>query len=324
MKQWRETAEVFARVADSIGKGESCTVALLHQIKGSSYRRPGAKLFIAGDGGLAGNVSGGCLELDLRERAAAVMTSGSTVEAIHYDTGTDEDTIWGLGLGCEGEVDILLRVFRPDDRKQVDDILQQMQKQKPFRIVWNLADGAIEMDAGSGEIEDESVYLDALQPPPALVLLGGGIDAEPLIAAADTAGFDVTVIDHREANLRFQNLPDHVRTHHLRWTDPFTFPGETTCVVVKNHALEADRQWALRAVQADIDYLGLLGPKKRCRTILQELPENVRGRAYGPIGLDVGAEGAEQIAVCIIAEILAVLAGRSGGHLRDRAQPIHA
>src|SRR5438132_10083168 len=108
MKRWRETAAVLERVALLAETGERAAIATVVSISGSAYRRPGAKFLVERDGRTSGGVSGGCLEADVREVALGLLRDGGT-RLLHYDTGADDETVWGLGLGCEGEVSIFLQ-----------------------------------------------------------------------------------------------------------------------------------------------------------------------------------------------------------------------
>ena len=108
MKHWRETTEIVERVFALVSAGRRAALATVIRIEGSSYRRPGAKFLIEDDGRTLGGVSGGCLEADVREVALRVIQTG-TPQLLHYDTGVDDQTVWGLGLGCNGSVDIFVQ-----------------------------------------------------------------------------------------------------------------------------------------------------------------------------------------------------------------------
>src|SRR5262245_63741078 len=108
MKHWRETAEIIDRIAALASRGRRAAIATVIRIEGSSYRRPGAKLLIEDDGRTLGGVSGGCLEADVRGIALHVIETGAP-QLLHYDTGADDHTVWGLGLGCNGSVDIFVQ-----------------------------------------------------------------------------------------------------------------------------------------------------------------------------------------------------------------------
>src|SRR5262249_3784751 len=108
MKHWRETSEIVERTIVLASAGRRAAIATVVRIDGSAYRRPGARFLIEDDGRTLGGVSGGCLEADVREIAQGVMQTG-TPRLLHYDTGTDDKMIWGLGLGCNGAVDIFVQ-----------------------------------------------------------------------------------------------------------------------------------------------------------------------------------------------------------------------
>src|SRR6266852_8472387 len=108
MKHWHETAAILDRVARLAEAGERAAIATVVRISGSAYRRPGAKFLVERDGRTTGSVSGGCLEADVRENALQLLDGGDP-RLLHYETGPSEQTVWGLGLGCEGAVDIFVQ-----------------------------------------------------------------------------------------------------------------------------------------------------------------------------------------------------------------------
>lgn len=322
MKIWNETFEVLSAAHAGIQGGHPCAIVILTNVKGSAFRRPGAKLLIRADGSMTGNVSGGCLENDLRERALKAMQTGHQ-ETVHYNTGSDEDVIWGLGLGCDGELDLLLvPVLLPGSWLAM--VLAEMHTFETFSLAWSLIPGPAMAPQIAAHRDGES-YLDVLEPPPDLVIVGAGDDAIPLVALAAESGFRVTIADHRPGYLLPERFPRAVSIVHTR---PESADGKLpvsprTMVLIKNHALEMDKKWGTYFDRTDVAYIGLLGPQKRCDKIRAGMTSGNLARVYGPAGLDVGSEGAEQIAVAIIAELIAVHAARTPGHLRHREAPIH-
>jgi xanthine dehydrogenase accessory factor len=302
MKVWREASQVYAEMERLRAAGRRCALATLTRVKGSAYRRPGARLLIRDDGIWLGNVSGGCLESDLRERAQRVIASGQP-ESVHYVTGGDTEVAWGLGLGCNGELDLWLE---PGPVAGCADLLQRLAGEDPINV-------------SAGE------FRQTLAPPPHLIVAGAGDDAVPLVRYAAEAGFRVWVLDHRPAWLRDELFPDAWQRRRARPEQPpADLPrGARVLAVVKNHHLEIDRAWAGVLAAADVRYLGLLGPRARRDNILASLPDEARVRCHGPAGLDIGAEGPEQIAISIVAELLADWTGRAAGFLRDRTAPLH-
>lgn len=321
MKTWNETRAVLEVARSALAAGQPCALALLTHVKGSSFRRPGAKLLIRADGSMTGNVSGGCLENDLRERALRAMQSGQP-ESVHYQTGSDEDTIWGLGLGCDGELDLLVRPIAPSATWPAD-VLRRMETHEAFALDWpadgepRLADFATDPVPGA--------FRDHLEPPPDLVIVGAGDDAIPLVELAIETGFRVTVTDHRPGYLPPHRFPRAVSIKQLRPDAPAdALPHDArTLVVIKNHALEMDKQWAARFARTDVAYIGLLGPHARCDKIRAHMGDARMERVFGPVGLDLGAEGAEQIAVSIVAQLLSVWRQRDAVPLSQRAGSIH-
>jgi xanthine/CO dehydrogenase XdhC/CoxF family maturation factor len=322
MKTWNETFTVLAEAAACLALGQACVLVILTHVKGSAFRRPGAKLLIRADGSMTGNVSGGCLENDLRERALKAMQTGRQ-ETVHYNTGSDEDVIWGLGLGCDGELDLLLVPVAPPGN-WVSTVLACMESFEPVTLAWSVTPGPA-MAPQIAAHRDGEPYLDVLEPPPDLVIVGAGDDAIPLVALAAESGFRVTIADHRLGYLSPDRFPRAVSIIHIR---PETAAGKLpasprTMALIKNHALEMDKKWAAYFDSTAVAYIGLLGPQKRCDKIRAGMTSGNLARVYGPAGLDIGSEGAEQIAIAIIAELIAVHACRTPGHLRHREAPIH-
>jgi xanthine/CO dehydrogenase XdhC/CoxF family maturation factor len=282
-------------------------------------------------------VSGGCLEADVREVALGLLRDGGS-RLLHYDTGSDDETVWGLGLGCEGAVDVFVQSVGPEiARGPAAQALVRMNGHggfdtaQPFSLVTVIKGpgaGAVSVgpSAAATAVEDRgesAVFVEALQPPPVLCIFGAGDDARPLSSLAQEAGFDVTVIDHRRGYLTPERFPTPARLVLRRSNEGVPPLGGEHYAVVQTHSLQHDREWLRALLQQPLAYLGLLGPRGRREEILKQLgatPEKL----FAPVGLDLGAEGPEQVAVSIVSEMLAVRAGRVPAHLRDRQGGIHA
>jgi xanthine/CO dehydrogenase XdhC/CoxF family maturation factor len=159
-----------------------------------------------------------------------------------------------------------------------------------------------------------------------LLICGAGDDAIPLSACAATVGFRVLVADHRSAVLTRERFPDAAELF-LRGPEegvPGSFRGEDAFAVVKAHSFRLDRDWARALLAAETRYVGLLGPRARAERILTELGASSRERVYGPVGLDLGADGPEQIALSIVAELMAVRSRREARPLREKQAAVHA
>ena len=338
MKHWQETSEILAQVASLAQAGRRAAIATVVRIRGSAYRRPGAKLLVRDDGGTSGGVSGGCLEADVRERALAVLR-GAAPHRVHYETGSDDRQVFGLGLGCNGEVDVFVQqATTPAFLDAARRIRECLAGDAPFAIstvltgaragdvsvLASIVGGETAIDAPAGY----EVFTEVLRPPPRLVLFGAGDDAFPLARYAADAGFRVAVVDHRPAFLSAERFPGQVRRLELRAEDAAassSLPlGRDVYAIVKTHSLAHDREWVRRLVGTGVAYIGVLGPRARVEEILRQVGAAHDGRVFGPVGLDVGAEGPEQVAMSIVAELLAVRSGRAPGHLRQREGAIHA
>lgn len=360
MKHWHETSQLLARVARLAEAGQRSAIATVIRISGSAYRRPGAKLLVADDGTMAGSVSGGCLEADVREVGLSVIRT-DTPQLLHYDTGDDDQTVWGLGLGCNGSVDILVQPAAGEGAMETAGRVRELLRgEAPFAVSTVVAgsvgvgrslvlgaDSALVGSTGNPGLDREvaerttrllterestlhdvaslQVFTEVQVPPPHALIFGAGDDAIPLAAYAADAGFRVTVVDHRPAYLAAERFPDGTRLVHARPEEGLDLPlGPRSYAVVKTHALAHDREWVRRLLTSEVPYLGVLGPRARVESILGQLGAAGDERVFGPVGLDVGAEGPEQVAVSIVAEMLAVWSRREPQHLRDRKGAIHA
>src|SRR6185436_7059673 len=125
MNHWKETAEILSRLAELKAAGRGAALATVVRIVGSAYRRPGAKFLIEETGETMGSVSGGCLEADVREVARNVLETGEP-SLRHYSTGTDEDIVWGLGLGCNGLVDVFIQPATEGPLAELADRLREL------------------------------------------------------------------------------------------------------------------------------------------------------------------------------------------------------
>jgi xanthine/CO dehydrogenase XdhC/CoxF family maturation factor len=360
VKHRQETERVLDRVVRLGRQGRSSALALVTHIQGSSYRRAGAKLLIEEDGGWLGGVSGGCLEDDVRQRGLEVLRSGRS-RLVHYDTSDDASRIWGLGLGCDGEVDLVVLPIAPRDaigswasaRSLLDSdapvVLATFAEEDTAGGVLALSESGPLVD-GLGQaaeeleveavaraalrrrrsaievVEGRRVFVEFLPPPPKLLVCGAGDDARPLVALASSVGFRVTVADHRAAHLTRELLPEAQRLVVRRPDEPGgEIPSDDdTYAVVKTHSLKQDTEWVRRLLGTDVAYVGILGPRARTRRILADVGARGDERVFGPVGLDLGADGAEQVAVSVVAELLTVRSGRQPIHLRERELPVHA
>lgn len=310
-------------------------LATLVSVEGSSYRRPGARLLVSAGGARIGSISGGCLEEDVMARAARVHATGQP-DAVVYDTTSENDLVWGVGLGCHGVVRVLLEKLPPQPgwaRVLAENFTRR--RTTALAITHNGEDPAAwgTRLAAPGDCADpQRLFLEMVPPPAALAIFGAGDDAQPLARMAKELGWHVTIADPRAAFA----TPERFPTADARVVAPAdqlvlrVAPGPDALAVVMTHHYVHDVPLLRALLGRPLAYLGLLGPKKRAEKILDDLatqgvaiaPER-RAALRAPVGLDLGADSPEQVALSILAEMQAVLSGRDARPLRERVRPIH-
>lgn len=331
MKHWAESRQVFAAIAELRRRGIAMALATVVRVHGSAYRHEGAKVLVGADGTIVGNVSGGCLEQDVREVARRVLASG-VAERRQYCSGNDEIAAWDLGVGCEGTVELFIAPVADDHAPERAAIARET----PFVVEVPL-DGAggrrlregagtagLVVDAGGREW-----FMDAFAPPPRLLVCGAGDDAMPLARLAVATGFRVTVTDRRSGLLTPERFGDGVA---LRLAQPRDVVAacavdHNTFAVVMTHHYADDGSYLESLRVSPVRYIGMLGPRQRTERMLARASDPTAAedrRVHAPAGLDIGTDGAEQVALSILAEVMAVHAGRPARPLRDRRVPIHA
>jgi len=174
-----------------------------------------------------------------------------------------------------------------------------------------------------------TALIEVVHGPQPLIIFGAGYDAIPLARMARELGYHVTVVDPRPAYADPHRFPDAdavVLARPGEWNGKIHLTDRAAAVVMSHHYL-TDAATLKALAPLSLRYLGVMGPRRRAEKMAAELgPEgaDVLRRAHNPIGLDIGADTPEQIALAILAEIQAANTGRSGAPLRDRTGPIHA
>ncbi len=300
------------------------------EIAGSSYRKPGAMMFFSGLGQQLGLLSGGCLEADIMRHARTVMADGQS-KSITYDMQDEDDIAWQLGIGCGGRVKIQLDlIHRSSAYLQLDKLHQHLEAQQhawfalpleprqatvgprlytqadispPFRV-----DKTRQIDDEQG-----AWLVTPVKPPPHLLVFGGGLDARPMASIANELGWRVTLVDHRCAYARaahFPSVSQILRTKAAQLSAEIL--TSIDAAVVMNHNIEMDAQ-ALRAlVHSNATYIALLGPRHRCRQVLEAAAlgeQRLPAKLASPAGFNIGGELPESIALATLAECHAALEG---------------
>ena len=328
-----EISRILAALAAA--PGEAAALATLVRVEGSSYRRPGARLLVLGNGLRTGSISGGCLEDDVVLRAQRVLSSGKPETAI-YDTTSENDLVWGVGLGCQGVVHIFIEplpVVRPTWINILGENLRT-RRETALSVIY-AGHGSLGTMLASETpvgVNPSDQFQERITAPPALVLFGAGEDARPLARLAKEIGWHVTVADSRAAYAtptRFPEADAAVNLPSAEATKLLTTVN-SSCAVIMTHRYAEDLQLLRQLLPHPLAYLGLLGPRKRTDRLLAHLhtegftpSESMLARLHAPIGLDLGGNTPETVALAILAELQCHLTGRKPIHLRDRNAPIH-
>jgi xanthine dehydrogenase accessory factor len=330
---------------------ESLVLVTIIATKGSTYRKPGAMMLISRDDTFEGMISGGCLEGDLLHHAAEVFSNGQA-KFVTYDMHAGDDLVWNLGLGCDGVIHLLLqRLDRECGFEFLEQLDASHAARRAVLIALKtgsndsppLASTALLDRAGraSGEpalleilqdasreawpewrcrkigVSDSSevgeVILVNIPPQTRVLVCGAGPDAVPVVLALSALDWDVHVVDHRPAYARDDRFPDRCRVMQARPEQLAEVVNldDFDAAVVMSHHLENDSIYLAQLAGKDIAYLGCLGPRAR-RDRLRDMAGCPDRQLFGPVGLDIGAELPEAIALSLAAEIHAVLNQRSG------------
>lgn len=330
--------------------GTPLALATVFETQGSTYSKAGHRILLAANGDYRGLVSGGCLEGDLAERARRVVAEDTPV-AVTYDLRDAADELWGLAVGCNGLLRIFLQPLLPERGYEpfatmaeclrgtagaaVATVVASGDAALPLgATVVARADGAtafgfageaaaalatnargIESAAKLVTDSGATVLYAPLRPIPRLLVLGGGLDAVPLVGMATELGWFVTVADHRPA---YVARPGFERAETILLADADALDAqlrvdEFAAVVVMSHHLPTDRKYLRQLAAGSHRYVGVLGPRARRERLLADLGSaagDLAMRLKGPVGLDIGADSPESIALSILAELQAVLSER--------------
>ncbi len=360
MRELRDILDAYQALRES---GEAGVLASAVHTEGSTYRRPGARMLALPDDRMIGLISGGCLEGDLLEHSRSVRESGEPrivrydmrpEEDILWGLGLGcsgmvDVLLERVDAAAAGPLDFLAECIR---ERGPGVLATALAGEAALATRWSLhpdgrfsgpSSGAEEIERaargaaarGRGELlagEAGKILIEVVRPPPRLVVFGAGPDAVPVVRIASELGWEIAVVDWRPAYARPERFPEAsavVECEAERIGERVNLDATTAAIVMTHHYLR-DRSLLRFLLPSAAAFIGMLGPRRRTEALLGDLREEgltvtaeQLERLHGPAGLDIGAESPEQIALALVAEIQAVLAGRRGGWLREREGPIH-
>ncbi len=369
----KETREIIKAYDAAVKQGKQTALATVVHVEGSSYRRPGARMLVTEEGMLTGAISGGCLEGDALRKALLVMSEKKTM-LVTYDTNDEDDAKLGMGLGCNGIIQVLIEPVDPADANNPVQLLKAVAVKRQNSVLvtaFSLEDrraaqpGTCLLLQQDGNNIDKTrflqqvltadaknvltnqvtefknytdgsfnltAFIEFIQPAVSLVVVGGGNDVMPLVSMADILGWEVTVVDGRNNYAKAERFPSACQVLVSKPEDVLkrVATDERTVFALMTHNYNYDMAMLKELVMKKAVYIGLLGPRKKRDRIINELKDNgfvlneqQLATIHGPVGLDIGAETSEEIALSIIAEIQAVLSGRQGAKLKSGGETIH-
>jgi len=318
--------DVMTEVKAWLESGDPVAVATVISTWGSAPRPAGSRMAISQSGKIAGSVSGGCLEGEVFEQAQAIL-KGKPASLFHY--GVSDDLAWTVGLSCGGEVDVLIEPLAQVHR----DLMTALEDERPVvlktdvgqapggRQLLTTADPAVpDLLDREQPVRQDGVFLEPFPRPPELFIFGGSHVAIPLTRLASAVGFRVTVVDARSKFADRERFPEARRVIHA-WPDEVLkdLPMDgSTYVVILTHDPKFDDPTIMAALRGRPRYIGAIGSKKTHRDRVARLvkagvdPGEIE-RVHAPIGLDLGAQTAEETALAILAQMVAARHGKEGG-----------
>ncbi|MBV7508356.1 XdhC/CoxI family protein [Bacillus sp. sid0103] len=327
-----------ALYSDSHHEGD--VLATIIHVEGSAYQKEGTTMLFRSDGTQIGMLSAGCLETDLSYRVQEAR-NGGTVQTVIYDLREEGDLSWGQGAGCNGAIHVLLEPVDAflhdhlgklkchlDNGKRVT-MIKKMTNEFSVSDYLFVSDDKHHFGKWHGSVSREikcllndihqsfpksgikyvtelssTVYVHSYEPKPRLVVFGAGADAVPLVKIASLAGFSVTVLDWSSAFCNEDHFPDADRllVGYPSETIPLLQLTRADSVLILTHQFQKNQEILKYIKGEDLRYLGVLSPRRRTQRLLEG--ETVISDINSPAGLSIGAEGPEEIAISIVAELI--------------------
>ncbi|MGK0364312.1 MAG: xanthine dehydrogenase accessory factor [Saprospiraceae bacterium] len=366
----KEIENIIQRYENIDFSKERTALGTLVKVEGSAYRRIGARMYVSDNGNWVGGISGGCLEGDALKRAKiAILKNESSI--VVYDTTEDDPHQLGVGLGCNGRIEVLFTPIDSTNENNQIEFLKRITNRREATILLQVLsvkggdskmrgnfysrENFIELAEIIGIPESEilqriatvihrrksrvyvfenkngeqyEILVELIRPKIKLICIGDNYDVNAFIGIANELGWEIQVAGKPR---KFSKIIHKYaqKTYSLEEAGNIEF-DEYTAVVMMSHDYNTDFNLLKKYLKKDIPYIGMLGPKKRFLKMQDELNEagetinlNDLPNLFAPVGIDIGAESPEEIALSVAGEIIAVFRERNGGFLRRREGSIH-
>lgn len=362
--------ENIVKFYQEIAPHEKTALGTLVKVEGSAYRRIGARMYVSESGKWVGGISGGCLEGDALKRAKiAILKNESSI--VVYDTTEDDPHQIGIGLGCNGRIEVLFTPInyqnkhnqieflkRIIDRREATTLLQVLHSKKgdnqllgKFYAQDNFADLASIINISESEIHHKiatvihrrksrvytftneagwqfEILVELIRPKIKLICVGDNYDVNAFMGIANELGWEIHVVGKPRKFSKI--IHKYAKQTYALSEAADIIVDDYTAVVLMSHDYKTDYEILRQYLKKEVPYIGMLGPRRRFVKMQNDLITNGEKveleklpHLYAPVGIDIGAESPEEIALSIASEIIAVFRNRDGGLLRDRKGSIH-
>lgn len=365
----KEIEKIIQAYKETDWTSEKAALGTVVKVEESAYRRIGARMYVRSTGDWTGGISGGCLEGDALKRAQIAINKNQS-SIVVYDTMDDDSHQIGVGLGCNGRIEVMFTPIDPDNPQNPIEFLKSITATRKtealIQILHNTSDqtpqigsffpedkldhlvqqAGINKDILLNKIEEArlkrksrtfklettdgqlEILVELIRPKIKVICIGDNYDVNAFVSIVNELGWEVHIAGKmRKLSKELFQIAASIK----EYKDAPEIPvDEHTAVVLMSHDYKTDLDLLGYFLTLEIPYIGLLGPRKRMIKMQDELNQNGSAiqldqlpHLFAPVGLDIGAESPEEIALSIAAEIVARHRNRHGQPLKKRTGPIH-
>lgn len=367
-KEMKEIENIINQYKKIDWENEKIALGTVVKVDGSAYRRIGARVLVSDNGQWIGGISGGCLEGDaLKQARLAIMKDENSI--VVYDTTEDDPHQIGVGLGCNGRIEVLFTPIKKENN-QIEFLKEIKDKRTPTILLQilniengnqdlrgqfftenNLRELAQILHISETDLDEKihailhrrkskvlvitnkkeetyEILFEIIRPKIKVICVGDNYDVAAFANVVSALGWEIHVVG-KLRKMTKQITQNVSKIYPLEAIETLK-TDEHTAIVLMSHDFKTDLDILKKIVNYDIPYIGILGPKKRLWKMQDAFDEskilinlNEKTNLFSPVGLDIGAETPEEIALSIVAEIVAIFRNRKGGFLKFREGSIY-